>query len=391
MPVLHVINGLGTGGAERSLAEMIPHFKTAGFAPLVACVYPRREGVRDLVAQHGVPICFLAGENLPARAVALRRLICETRPAFVHSTIFESDLVGRLAAAGTGTPVLTSLVNTSYDPVRHADPNVRRWKLFAARYIDGLTARHLTDWFHAITYAVRDAAVSSLGIRPDRVTVIARGRDPTRLGVPGHARRARARQQLAIAPDAEVLLTVGRQEFQKGQHVLLRAIDTILQQRPRAVLLIAGRSGNATAQLTNLIAKLRCADRVRVLGHRTDVPELLCASDVFVFPSLYEGLGGALIEAMALGLPIVASRIPAIAEVVTEGSNALLVPAGQPEPLVVAIRTLLEHESLRRSFSEYGRQKFLSHFTLQHSAVRMAELFHHMAALRRAPSEPQTT
>lgn len=382
VPIIHVINGLGTGGAERSLAEMLPYLIAGGFAPVVACAFKRRDGVQEIVERIGVPIRLFRGASLFGRASILRRLIREMRPALVHTAIFESDIVGRLAAAGTGVPVLTSLVNTSYDAVRRADPNVGRIRLLAAQHLDGFTARRLTTWFHAITNAVREAAVSSLHIDPDRVTVVTRGRDPTRLGVPSYARRTRAREQLGIAPDAEVLVNIGRQEFQKGQRVLLRAIDAVLQHRPRAILLIAGRTGNATAELERLRRALVHGDRVRMLGHRDDVPELLAASDLFVFPSLYEGLGGAVLEAMALGVPLVASRIPAIMEIAHEGGNALLVPPGQPEPLGAAICTLLDDEGMRQAFGQHSRRLFLEHYTLERSARQMAELFHQVIGLR---------
>jgi glycosyltransferase involved in cell wall biosynthesis len=361
---------------------MLPFFIARGFAPVVACAYKRQEGVQEMVERAGVPVRLLQGVSRAARAMALRRLIREIRPALVHTSVFDSDIVGRLAAAGTRVPVLTSLVNTSYDPARRADPNVGRIKLLAAQHLDGFTARRLTTWFHAITNAVCAAAVSSLHISPDRVTVIPRGRDPARLGAPSDARRARAREQLGIASDAEVLVNIGRQEFQKGQRVLLRAVDEVLQRRPRAILLIAGRTGNATTELARLKLSLAHSDRVRVLGHRDDVPELLAASDLFVFPSLYEGLGGAIIEAMALGIPIVASRIPAIMEVAHEGANALLVPAGQPEPLAAAICTLLENKTMRQAFGEHGRRLFLERYTLEQSARGMAELFYHVIGLR---------
>jgi len=381
--VFHVINGLGTGGAERSLAEMIPHFRELGVESSIVYSYRRGEGVHEDVQAMGIPIHQLAGSGILTRTLSLRRLIRSHAPDLLHTTIFESDVVGRLAAMGTGIPVLTSLVNTSYVPSRVAtDPNVSRVKLGVYQWIDGLTARNLTTWFHAITHAVKNATVADLGVASDRVTVIERGRDPARLGEPAPERTRIAREGLGIDPDAEVILNIGRQEFQKGQAVLLEALRDLQESRPNLICLIAGRTGNASPSLQELHETLPAKDRVRFLGHRDDIPELLAAADLFVFPSHFEGLGGSVIEAMALGLPVVCSRIPALEEVVDEGENALLVAPGSPQELARAISTLLDDAEMRKNFSAHSRKIFLERFTLKMIAEKMAALFRTVAAKR---------
>ena len=135
-------------------------------------------------------------------------------------------------------------------------------------------------------------------------------------------------------------MTLGRQEFQKGQWHLIEAMPEVLSQEPEAVLLLAGREGNSSERLRRAVASADVGSAVRFLGHRNDAPEILAAADVFVFPSLYEGLGGVLIQAMALGLPIVASDLPAIREVVEADANALVVTPGRPDDLETAILAL---------------------------------------------------
>lgn len=374
MKVLFVHNGLGTGGAERSLAELLPGLVEAGISPTVACLYRRDEGVERAVLARGFDVRFLRQRRTLSRAFAIRNLIRRERPDVVHTTIFEANVSGRLAAAGTGTIVVSSLVNTPWGAGRTLDPNVRRPKMMAARTIDAFTARHLTHHFHAITNAVKDWAVETLGLDAERITVIERGRDPGRLGEPGPERRGRVRAELGFTEDDEVVLAVGRQEFQKGHRYLLEAMENICARRPRAALLVAGRRGNASGELDRLLASLD-PERVRLLGHRDDVPDLLSAADVFAFPSLYEGLGGSLIEAMALGLPIVASDVPAIREVVEDGACALLVPPASPRELAGAIERLLADDRMRASFGERGRARFLERFTLARSTARMVELY----------------
>ena len=137
-------------------------------------------------------------------------------------------------------------------------------------------------------------------------------------------------QTLGLSDTDEVIINLGRQEYAKGQDDLLRATARLAQDRPSLVLLIAGREGHSSSSLRALAGELGIANRVRFLGFREDVGDLLAASDVFAFPSLYEGLGGAVLEAMALSLPIVATRIGPLEEVLDEGRNARLVEVHDP-------------------------------------------------------------
>jgi glycosyltransferase involved in cell wall biosynthesis len=379
--VLLLINGLGTGGAERSLAEMLPGLVDAGIRPVVACLYRRAEGVEAEVVAAGFDVRFVEGRRLLSRIGPLRRLIREEHPALVHSTIFDANLIGRLGAAGSRVPVLSSLVNVTYGPERLGDPNIRASRLAAVRLIDGWTARHLTAHFHAITEAVKRAAVAALRLDPDRISVIERGRDPARLGRPGPTRRREARRSLGLQDDHEVVLSVGRQEYQKGQRYLLEAVERLAPQRPRLVALVAGRGGQASPDLDRLRDGPGLRERVRFLGHRRDVPDILAAADVFAFPSLFEGLGGVLIEAMALEVPIVASDLPPVREVV-EGRAALMVPPAAPRHLASAMARLLDDRETAREMGRAGRQIFERRFTLERSTGRMVELYRRLAASR---------
>lgn len=377
--VHYVINQLGPGGAERSLSELVGPLADRGVRTTVWCLHPidgRWAGDAELPC--GVRV--LSARGLVAKAMKLRRELQEYRPDVVHTTLFESDLVGRLAAAGTGVPVLTSIVNTTYDSARFEDPRVSSLKLALVKGIDGWSAKTMTDHFHAITRAVKNSYVHHLGLPDDKITVIPRGRNGARLGAPSSVRRARARLALGVASDMELAVVVGRQEHQKGHVHLLRAAAWLARSRPQLQTLIAGREGNETVRLRALHQRLGLGDRVRFLGNRDDVPELLAAADLFVFPSLYEGLGGALIEAMALGLPIVCSDLPALREVVEEGGNADLVEPADPESLAAAIATLLEDRERRSAYAERSRELFETRFQIGACADAHARLYRWMAA-----------
>jgi glycosyltransferase involved in cell wall biosynthesis len=378
MKLFYLINSLGAGGAERSLAELLPFFVDEGIETTVVCLRRCEVGVEANVRLLGCNLVFLPGNGRLQWISGFRRLLLTGRPDLVHTTLFDSHIVGRIAAAGTGTPVLSSLVNTAYSAVRLQDRDLNPVGFRLVRALDRWTSRNLTTHFHAITHAVRDAYVESLGISPDDVTVIERGRDVHRLGTPGEERRRRVRESLGLSMDQEVLINLGRQEYQKGQPFLLQSMAELVKRRPRLVLLIAGRDGNLTPELSRLHRELGLGDHVRFLGHRSDAPDLLAASDLFVFPSLFEGLGGALIEAMALGLPAVVSDIPALREVVEVGRTGDLVPPSSPGALARAIDDLLSSPERMEEYGANARARFHERFEIRHSAERMIRLYHRL-------------
>lgn len=375
--VTHLIDGLGPGGAEHSLADLLPVLRAAGIAGEVVCLAHRTDGPLARVTDGGTRVTVLTATSFAGRLRELRRHLRVSRPDVLHTSLFAADVLGRCAAAGTGVPVLTSLVNVSYGPERLTDPNVGRLRLDVVRRVDGLTARHLTSHLHALTEAVRRAAVRDLGVHPAAVTVVPRGRDPSRLGAPSRRRREEARRRLGLDPAAAVVVNVARQDHQKGQRHLLDA--AALLPRRDLVTLVVGREGHATADLRRRHEALGLGDRVRFLGNRGDVPDLLAAADVFVFPSRYEGLGGAVLEAMALGLPVVASDLPAIREVVRDGTTATLVPPASGTALAAAIAGYLDRPAVAAAHGAAGRQRFLEHFTLDRCGAAMAVLYRRVA------------
>lgn len=376
--MISVIDGLGFGGAERSLAELLPGLVSAGIEPTVVCLRHRDGGVEDAVVAGGYDVRFLPSGAL-GRIRVLRGVIREVSPRLIHTTLVGSSLVGRVAAVRTRIPVLTSLVNQTYSRARRADPHVKPAAFLIVKTADGWTARHLTTHFHAITHAVKRSAVEDLHVPAGRITVVERGRDARRLGEVTPDRRAAQRARLGLEADAEVLVAVGRQEFSKGHRFLIEAMQRVAAARPNAVLLLAGRDGAETLRLRSLVGTLGLAGTVRFLGHRDDLADVLAASDVFCFPSLWEGLGGALIEAMAVGLPIVASDLEPIREVVEGGRCAELVPPRSPDALASAITHVLEDRHLAETFGRQGREIFLHRFTLERSTERMVSLIQQVA------------
>ncbi len=302
--------------------------------------------------------------------LALRDLIRSEKPDLVQTTLFFSTVAGRVAARSLRTPIVTTLANQDYGPEHRAHSRYGACGVRAAQAIDLLTVP-LTTRFHAISVSVAQTMGRRLMIPEDRIQVVYRGRDPARLGVATPDRRLRTRAALSIDATTPVVLSVGRLDRQKGVDTTIDAFCRLVERVPDAVLLVAGRPGNASAVVQ---ARARGCPAVRFLGHRTDVPDLMCAADVLSFPSRWEGLGGTLLEAMALRLPIVASNIPPLVEALGDVRWPLVRP-DDAKVLARELVSVLESVPASEATRDAGERRFRHFFTADAAAEGMAELY----------------
>ncbi len=312
-----------------------------------------------------------------AQASELRDMIRWRAPDVVHATLFDSCLLSRLATP-RGIGLVNSLVSTNYARVRVQELGAAPLKRRAVWAVDRLTISRVTH-VHALTGSVALEAQNVLGVRRDRITIVPRGRSAAALGERSEERRSRVRAGLGLEPSRLVFVNAARQEPPKAQALLVRAFARVLADRPDATLLVAGREGNATADLRAAIEETGTGEAVRMLGYREDVADLVAASDIFVFPSHYEGLGSVLIEAMAVGTPIVASDIPAIREVLADGEAGRLTPRGDADSLATALLELAADPELRADLARRGRERFLSTYTLEHVVDQTVALYRRAA------------
>ena len=369
-----MIDSLAPGGAESSLAALAPLYHDLGVELEVAYLHDR-PGLQHRFEAAGVRLTPLAGSG--GRTGWLRRaaaLVRDRRPDLVHTTLFEADIAGRLAAASVRVPVVSSLVNVGYGSEQRRDPGIRVWRLLGAQFADITTAR-VVRRFHAVSHHVADVMARRLLLPRSRVQVVPRGRDPKALGTRTPERTARARAMLAAHPDDILLLTVARHEYQKGLDVLLRSLPEVLATYPLARVIVAGREGNQTGALQAIVAELGLSNSVTFLGARSDVADLLSAADVFVLPTRREGFPGAVLEAMALEAPIVASAIPTVSEAVVANEHALLVPPDDIKALASATVAVLSSPELSRERAGAARNRFLHNFTIERAADGMLRLY----------------
>lgn len=371
LKVMFVIDSLEPGGTEVSTARLAPRLGALGIEFSIVTLRRSPLDLVDEVRREGGQVTTLTATSRLARVRELRRLVRQSGPAVVHSALYEADQVARLATIGLGVSVVSSFVSVPARTDPDQQSRLLRAKIRISQLIDIVGAHVLVDHFHAVSPGVKAEHERVFRLSADRVTVVNRGRDADVLGTRTAGRRSDVRRSLAIADSTPVVLNIGRHDPAKGQTDLIRASD-LLQQRQRHLMLIAGKAGAATAQLEALAA---VSPQVRLLGHRDDIGDLLCAADVLVMSSHYEGAAGAALEAMALSTPIVSTDLVGISGILEHERNALLVPLRDPTAIASAVERLLLDPQFGREIAARAASDFTAAFTLEQSTNSLAALY----------------
>lgn len=343
LSILHVDPERAWGGGQAQLIELTRHLAERGHQQTVAC---RPDGaLRPVLQGHGIAVCDLRIRNDMDLIAAwrLRRVLQSHRVDVVH---FQT---ARAHALAPWLPRRACFVVTRHMDYRpHFTPRVR---FLYNRSVDGVIA---------VSEAIADVLASS-GVDRRRVRVIHVGIDCRRFNQP-RDRRAAIRARWGAAAHDLVLFTTAVLEPRKGHDVLLQAIADLCRAHLPVRWIVCG-DGSQRTQLEARARDAGVAERVVFTGFSPNVAELLTGADVFVLPSRFEGLGIAVIEAMAAGLPVIASRVGGIPEIVAAGETGLLVPAGEPAALAAAITRIAADREWAQALGSNGRQRALGQFS----------------------------
>lgn len=336
IPVLWLAKGLGLGGAERLLSLAATHVDRERFRVELAYLLPWKDAFVEEVRDAGVPVHCLAGGRVsdPRWVARLRHLVRSRDVRLVHTHSPVPAIAARTALARPMPAVV------------HTEHNV--W----SRY------RRPTRVANAVTYgrnaaviAVSDGVAESVRrpawapwLRLPPVQVLHHGIDERRVCSGPHA-RAEARDVLGLADDEQVVGTVANFTPKKDQRSLLASTARLAASQRRLRVVLVG-SGPLEDDLRAQVRREGLASRVLFTGSRDDVQRLLPAFDVFVLSSLHEGLPIALLEAMAAGLPVVATHVGGVPEAMTDGREGYLVSPRDVDALTAAIATLLDDPGL---------------------------------------------
>src|SRR3989475_5351013 len=299
--------------------------------------------------------------------LALWRLVRRERPAIVHTHTSKAGVVGRLAAWLARVPVV---IHTPHGHIFYG-----YYGGFASaiiRLLERLLAK-ITDRIVTLTDRGAEEHVQYKIAGPGKFVTIHSGIDLA------YFRSVRVdpavkRKELGLPPEGVIVGTVGRLVPIKGLEWLLKAAPRVLAEFPQACFVIIG-DGPMIGELRQLTSKLGIGLQVVFLGAREDVPECLAALDLFVLPSLNEGMGRVLLEAMAVGCPVVATRVGGIPDIVADGTTGLLVPPRDERALAEAILTFLRDRSRRAADGEAARRRIDGRLAVEKMAASAARLY----------------
>ena len=364
-PLFQVITSLVPAGAERLVAHLLEYIDRERFAPVCICLgNPVGSHLEARVQQLGVPLYFLGKGDTMSLAVLrkLDALFRQYRPVVVHTHLLALNYAYPLMLRYR-TPARVHTVHNLAP--REMGVRVSAWvRQMAFRYrVGGVIPV-------AIAEEVR-ASIQQLYGYPDP-PLIPNG-VPTDEYAPDPHTRAQWRQAHGIEPHATVLTHVGRFAPPKNHALLIEAFAQVRSDAPLYLLLVGG--GELENAVREQVAALGLQGRVRFLGIRADVADILRASDVFVLSSRWEGNPLSVMEAMAAGLPVVSTGVGGVPELVREGETGLLVPSEDAGALAQAMQALVDDPVRRQAMGAAARRHAVAHFDIRHTVRGYEQLY----------------
>ncbi|MGC2422866.1 MAG: glycosyltransferase family 4 protein [Nitrospirota bacterium] len=361
LTVLFTESSKNFGGQQRRLITEACLLAEAGCRVEIAC--PRDSQLAGKAAAAGIPVNYvpMRASAHPASLAALFRLVIRLKPDVLYSHSGHDSWLSGIVGLLTKTPLVRS--RELLTPVR--SPIAYR-----------LPCRVL-----ACGEAVKRQLVEA-GVPSGKIFIQYPPIETARYSYVTASASASVRQELRIDGHFPVILCAGQFRPEKRQEDLVRALALMVQEFPSALLVLAGQ-GSEMQRVRDIVRDMDLADQVRFPGEREDIPALLSVSDIYAFPSAMEPFGMGPVEAMAAGVPVVASRTGGLAEIVEEGKNGLLVPPCDPEALASALSALSRDAILRNSLSAAGRER-ARFFDSGNAMQRLLEHFHDVT---RTPSK----
>jgi len=375
MRVLLVIDDLRRAGAQRVIAQEARALHPRRVVFMVAALTYRGEPTFvPALNEQGVVVEYVPGSGLldVRRIRAIARLIERFEPHVVHTHLSYANILGTLGSTRVHRPVVASLHNVDTNQLKWATPK---------RLLEASVLRQWAARIVVVSRGALPATARNFDVPSDRTVVLPNAVDYSSVCLPVDYDRARKRAELGASTDEWLVSAVGRLESSKGHRFLLHALAELrLRERPPLIRLVLVGAGPEELALRRLAEREGLAKHVTLLGAREDVAEVIASSDLFVLPSLNEGLSQALLEAVALGIPVVATDVGGIPDVVASGRTGWCVPPGQPAELANAIQQALNSPRTATAYAEAARSLIEHEFNLELHLARLQALYASVAS-----------
>ena len=354
-----MITELSVGGSQTALLRLLEKIDQNRFSPSVACLYDGDGETGRRIRGLSIDVTDLAMTKTSLFSwLRLYRLLRQQRPLILHCWLFHPSILGRILGRMARVPIIITS--------RRNDQVGGTLREYVNRWSGGLSDRTI-----AVSESARTIEIQRAKVPPDQVMVIPNGIETEKFSTLTPEVGLEFRRRLNISAEVPLLGSVGRLHEQKGYNQLIRAMVKIRARVPKARLLLVGE-GECRGDLERLARDLGVTEAVIFTGKRMDIPQIMSALDVFVLSSLWEGMPNVILEAMAAGRPVVATRVGGVPEVVTDDVTGLLVSPRDPTALAEACIRLLRDTRLQDRLGSQARRHVLEHFQVD-AAARSTE------------------
>ena len=371
--VLRVLPSLEMGGVERTLISLIPYLQERGVMVEVCTLY-RRDVLAEEIERIGVPLVHI---NMRARLdldfkyvsgiIRLAEYIRKKNFDILHTHLYRANTPGRIAGLLARVPVMVA-----------NEHNIDSWKTSSQKRMDRFLAR-FTSKIIVVSEKVKDFYIREVGIPENKIIVIYNGIDLARFSLGVDLRKKR--RELGIPEGVRIVGSVGRLHPQKDFFTFLKAARIVSERVPRVHFLIIG-GGPLRRELEDFARMMGLEERVSFLGERKDVEKIYPLMDVFVLSSIREGFPISVLEAMACGIPVVATSVGGTPELIQEGETGFLVSPGDPQNLAKRIEILIRDKVLRGRMGRKGKER-VREFSIEKMADRTLQLYRRLASEKR--------
>ncbi|NOZ64541.1 MAG: glycosyltransferase [Caldiserica bacterium] len=367
--VLRVLPSLEMGGVEKTLISLLPELKKKGLDIKVCTLY-RKDILAEELEKLGIKVVNIGMRSrmdvdfkYTRGVVSLANFIRKGKFDIVHTHLYRANTPGRIAAILARAPVIIA-----------NEHNVDSWKNAAQRRMDRVLAR-FTDKIIAVSKRVKEFYVEEVGLPEEKIEVIYNGVDLNRFEK--KVDKEKKREELAIPENSLLIGTVGRLQPQKDHKTFLKAASLILKKFPRAHFIVVG-GGSLRKELESFAKAIGIEKNVHFLGERKDIEKILPLMDIFVLSSTREGFPITLLEAMACGIPVVATSVGGCPELVKEGETGFLVAPRNPGFLGERVVHLLKNQALREKIRRKAKKR-AELFTIEKMAERTLAIYSRLA------------